>query len=105
LTRPDQYEFCVRQAKLLRFFPTKAGTHEGRFFNLDIKKIESFWELRIWDKVLQHRNVRVMFAVFSRSREIWILGVYNKQTQKTPPYVKIRCRKRLRTLLRQGHKL
>lgn len=53
----EQYLFCVQQAKLLRFFPQSAGSFQGRFFSLDIKRIENYWELRIWDKVLGHTNV------------------------------------------------
>ena len=104
LVKPEQYLFCVEQAKLLRFFPTTSGGEAGRFFSLDVKRVEDYWELRVWDKILEHRNVRIMFAVFSKPREIWVLSVYAKKEQKTPFVVKARCRKRLRMLERQGYR-
>ena len=100
----EQVQFCITQAKLLRFFPARSGSFDGRFFNLDIKKIESCWELRVWDKILEHKNIRIMLAVFSQPREIVVLSVYAKKSQQTPKVVKIRCRKRLRMLRRQGYK-
>ncbi len=105
--RTKQYLFCVEQAKLLRYFPERIGGSQGKFFSLDIKKIkqEEYWEMRIWDKVLEHINVRLMFAVFSQPREIWILSVYPKQKRETPTHVKNRCRKRLRMLRREGYRL
>ena len=55
LVKPEQYLFCVEQAKLLRFFPITSGGQAGRFFSLDVKRIEDYWELRVWDKILEHR--------------------------------------------------
>ncbi len=104
LQGPEQYLFCVEQAKLLRFFPEKTGRWEGGFFNLDIRKIEDYWELRVWDKVLEHKNIRIMFAPFSRPKAIVVLCVYQKQTQRTPPHVKVRCRSRIRQLVKQGYR-
>jgi phage-related protein len=105
LDNDEQYLFCVEQARLLRFFPSRTGRSQERFFNLDIKKVEDYWELRVWDKVLEHKNIRIMFAPFSRPRAVLVLCVYQKQTEQTPLTVKVRCRNRVRQLVKQGYKL
>ena len=105
LKNDKQYLFCVQQAKLLRYFPERTGKVQGGFFCLDIRRIDEYWELRIWDKVLGHLNVRIMFAVFSQPRKIVALSVYAKKTQATPLTVKGRCRHRIRKLCQQGYRL
>ena len=104
LKTAEQYLFCVGQAKLLRFFPARSGAFEGKFFNLDIRRVEDYWELRVWDKVLEHVNVRILFAAFRQPKELWVLSAYAKKQQKTPLAVKKRCRKRIRVLERQGYR-
>lgn len=105
LEKPQQYLFCVEQAKLLRFFPERTGQRHGLFFSLDIKKVEDYWELRVWDKVLEHKNIRIMFLPFSQPKEIVVLCVYQKQTRETPLPVRVRCRNRIRKLVAQGYRL
>ena len=103
LDNDEQYLFCVEQARLLGFFPLRTGRWQGRFFNLDIKKVEDYWELRVWDKVLEHKNIRIMFAPFSRPKAVIVLCVYQKQTEQTPLNVKVRCRNRIRQLVKQEY--
>ncbi len=105
LKKPAQYLFCVHQARLLRFFPVGKGKVGGKFFNLDIKKIEHYWELRIWDKILENVSVRIMFAVFSKPKEIWILCVYPKKSRATPLAIRMRCKYRIKRLLQEGYEL
>jgi len=104
LKKPEQHLFCVEQAKLLRFFPARSGSFEDKFFNLNIRKVEHYWELKVWDKILGHINIRIMFTAFSKPKAIFILCIYAKKTQITPLRIKVKCRHRIRKLIEQGYK-
>ena len=104
LKTPGQLAFCIHQAKLLRFFPTRIGKANDRYFNLDIVQVDDYWELRIWDKILPDKTIRIMFAPFSQPKDIFILAIYAKQSQKTPNYIKKRCKNRIASLEKQGYR-
>jgi len=87
-----QYHHIVLQIKELAQHddPTHSET-------VDVKKVETFYELRDKGGVLGGLNVRVFFGVDSDERSIVVLGVIKKQNNgPTPQADKIRMRRRWR---------
>jgi hypothetical protein len=70
-----------------------------RMTMLDVKPIDRFFELREKGGPLGKINARVYFAVFPKTREIWVLGAYKKEDEgQTPKHIIVRIRNRLRQL-------
>ena len=71
-----------------------------RPLTLDVDKIEEFYELKDKGGVLGKINLRIYFAVFDESKEVVVLGCWNKNVEgKVPTYIKTRMRNRLRFVL------
>jgi len=88
----DQYDHVARQVRELASEdePTRCET-------VDIRPIDTFFELRDKGGILGKINIRVFFCLSHETRTIVILGTYNKkQDGKTPDYIRILMRYRMR---------
>ena len=71
-----------------------------RPLTLDVEGIEEFYELKDKGGVLGKINLRIYFVVFDDTKEIMVLGSWNKNVEgKVPPYIKTKMRARLRFVL------
>ena len=92
---PNQYahavDLCVQLAE--ERDPRRPPT-------LDVEKIEEFYELKDKGGLLGKINLRIYFAVFDDTKEIMVLGCWNKKVEgRVPAYIKTKMRARLRLVL------
>ncbi len=91
----DQYAHLARQVKELAC--NQDPTHSA---TVDVRSIESFYELREKGGILKRLNMRVFFFVDKPRRTIVILGTINKKNDgQTPDGDRIRMRRRMRLYL------
>ena len=91
----DQYDHMANQVRelALQDDPTHSDT-------IDVKQIESFYEIRDKGGVLKKLNVRVFYFVRKETQTIVVLGVIKKENNgPTPICEKVTMRRRMRLYL------
>lgn len=91
----DQYDHVSRQVREVALYeePTTCPT-------VDVRDIDSFYEIRDKGGVLKKINVRVFFGLDRPSRTIVVLGAINKKNDgHTPDHTRVLMRYRLRQYL------
>ena len=98
LSRPEHFAHVKEQVEeLAREF--EPSSPEG---TLDIKSIESYYELRDRSGILGGLNIRLFFGIHHDSQSIVLLGLIQKQNNgNTPLGDKVRMRRRWRDCLKE----
>ncbi len=95
-------QWVMMQLRLLYHWPLD-GRQQGQLgSDLDFSKVayrnETFYELRLDDKELHQKNLRVFFWVHDDRRTIWIIHGYWKKTNRLDDAVKTLVARRIKKL-------